>query len=128
MRHSANALFSAVTDPRPPHPSTVIARAQSVRDGPKQSRGLGSSDPRGQALRGARGTGTGFVRRHLNARTTESCGSLLASGRANFTDGVRRLARHVPAPATHLSARPRSTFGTTAWRPAGRLIAGFSRG
>jgi hypothetical protein len=58
----------------------------------------------------ARDAGTGFARRYWNTGTMESCGSLLASGRANFPDGVRRLARHVPAPATHISARPRSVF------------------
>ena len=59
----------------------------------KRSRSLGSGGSRVQALRWARGAGTGFARRHLDNGTSESCGSLLASGRANFTDGVRRLAR-----------------------------------
>jgi len=71
----------------------------------KRSRSLGSGGSRVQALRWARGAGTGFARRHLDNGTSESCGSLLASGRANFTDGVRRLARHVPV-ASDPSQRP----------------------
>ena len=66
------------------------------RDPLDRSRGLSRCGPRGRPLRWARGAGTGFARRHWNTGTMESCGSLLASGRANFTDGVRRLARHVP--------------------------------
>ena len=58
----------------------------------------------------ARDTGNGSPVATLNTETSESCGSLLASGRANFTDGGLRLARHVPAPATHISARPRSIW------------------
>ena len=76
---------------------TVIAKDPSFCLGLKRSLRPGSGGPRGQAPMWARGAGTGFARPHWNTETNESCGSLLASGRANEANGVLRLARHVPA-------------------------------